>query len=132
MPPLQVEGRYLRVAAGGTEGPLESEGRLSGAGADIQNPGPTAAESAHPRDQMPFERPRAAPPAIDETQVFEGPPHLFGGQGRIIEVFGRGAARRDEKTQAGLDSRSALFFEPNPMQLQSAVSNEDGRAKLAT
>ena len=89
---------------------------------------------------MPLEDARAPERRVDEVEVRERPRHLRVVQIRLIEEFPRGPAGRDKQAHANgsiasqlpLEITRALFFEPKPMQLQSACSKDRFRASLAT
>ncbi len=82
---------------------------------------------------MPFQGAGRAPVPVDQSQVLEGKKHLFDGQVGVVESFAAGAARGDEEAQpSARPSTSALFFDPNPMQLQRAWAKEAARERFGT
>jgi hypothetical protein len=111
---------------------LETAGHVPRSRAHGHENGPRDLEPLDLADQETLQRAGAAPPPVDEREVLERAGHLLGRDLGVVEDLSRGLPPRNEETQFPRDTTRALFFDPNPMQLQSACSKEAARDSFAT
>ena len=125
VPPLEVYGDDRSRPAFLREPPAEVTGDRPGAGADVHDHRPCSRSDL--RGEPAGECARGSPGALHALQVPERARHLLGRERVVVEDLVRGLSGRDEEVTTPRLTTSALFFDPKPMQLQSACSNDAAR-----
>ncbi len=125
--PLQVQGDDGRRAAGPGEPDAEVSSDAARARPDVDDH--EAASGRHAGEEPALERPRRAPRLLNEVQIAQRTDHLAVLETGVVEELLAGTPGRDEEAHAPPAlTTSALFFEPKPMQLQSATLTSASRA----